>query len=87
MTDPATIRKAAIQYELRRRGIDQAEVARRAAVSEGTVSKVFTGTYPVATEYGRRTRDRVEQVVAELTGLSREALFGSTAPATTSSAA
>lgn len=55
-----TDRKAAIQFELRRRGITQKQIAAATAVTEGTVSKVLAGVF---------RNPRVEAEIEQRTGL------------------
>ena len=63
-------RKATRQFELRRRGLKQLEIAKRAGVSEATVSRVLAGT---------TRHEGVEAAIAEATGLPRDVLFPSVA--------
>jgi transcriptional regulator with XRE-family HTH domain len=55
-----------ILYQLRRRGLTGADIARRAGVSRGQVSDVMTG---------RRRSQKVRQLIAEALGKEVEKIF------------
>lgn len=66
---------------LRAAGMKQRDVASHCSVSEGTVSKILRGKYPLRSVLSKRTRESVLELVSAKTGISIEELRELTAAA------